>query len=562
MLLSRFWYVFLAVAAGGAVGAAMLAQGVINGSRSITLEEALRRDRFEMEAFMRLEARQRLDRIGFISVDSKTGQLLRQAAGLTDEKRLLQLSGELKDVLRSQVKRVMEAVGEDADSDKVKGVEPDIVFALDIDGRIIAQLGPMQANPPGSGLGTYPLVKRALQGYVRDDVWVYDRKVYRMAARPVMYGSDYAGAIVHGYRFDQDVVANLSKNLGGASVAFYRGTNVLASYTPTEVKGAPEQAELIVPLPEVFKNEKFLKGERTDPIALQSGARAVYAPIRGAAADAEVGYVIARPLELVTSPMHLFDEGVSKDDVKRLPLPVLIGGVVLLAAIGLLFITLENDRPFKLLRKKTAEIAAGNRDRLIITEWRGGFRSMADAINQAIDKEVEKAARSGPTTKKKANLDEILGPTPETDSSAFFGFAGGSKPSSPGAASPAPAPAPLPAAPSSPGPARAPAPPSAPNLPPRAAPTPPAAALSAPVSLPGGGEAFDEPAHWREIFQQYLSTRKQCGEATDNLTFEKFSVTLQKTRDQILSKHTAHSVRFAVQVKEGKAALKAQPVKK
>ena len=32
------------------------------------------------------------------------------------------------------------------------------------------------------------LVKRALQGYLRDDVWVYDRRVYRVAARPVMAG--------------------------------------------------------------------------------------------------------------------------------------------------------------------------------------------------------------------------------------------------------------------------------------------------------------------------------------------------------------------------------------
>ena len=161
------------------------------------------------------------------------------------------------------------------------------------------------------------------------------------------------------------------------------------------------------------------------------------------------------------------------------------------------------------------------------------------------------------SSKKKANLDEILGPTPEADSSPFFGFAPDARASSPGGP---PAPAPL----SSPGPVRSPAPPSAPIVPPRAA--PPAPAVPAPAAAaappPGAGEAFDEQAHWREVFQQYLSTRKQCGEPVDNLTFEKFSVTLQKTRDQILSKHTAQSVRFAVQVKEGKAALKAQPVKK
>jgi hypothetical protein len=38
-------------------------------------------------------------------------------------------------------------------------------------------------------------------------------------------------------------------------------------------------------------------------------------------------------------------------------------------------------------------------------------------------------------------------------------------------------------------------------------------------------------------------------------------VTLRKTRDQIVEKQGVKSVRFSVQVKEGKAALKAQPIK-
>ena len=76
------------------------------------------------------------------------------------------------------------------------------------------------------------------------------------------------------------------------------------------------------------------------------------------------------------------------------------------------------------------------------------------------------------------------------------------------------------------------------------------------------GADFDEVAHHREVYQQYLETRRKCGEPVDNLTFDKFGVTLRKTRDQILQKHEARYVRFTVQVKEGKAALKAQPVKR
>ena len=80
-------------------------------------------------------------------------------------------------------------------------------------------------------------------------------------------------------------------------------------------------------------------------------------------------------------------------------------------------------------------------------------------------------------------------------------------------------------------------------------------------SSPRDDGAFDEDAHFREVYEQYVATRKQCGEAIDNLTFEKFGVTLRKTRDQIVEKQGVKRVRFSVQVKEGKAALKAQPIK-
>jgi hypothetical protein len=56
--------------------------------------------------------------------------------------------------------------------------------------------------------------------------------------------------------------------------------------------------------------------------------------------------------------------------------------------------------------------------------------------------------------------------------------------------------------------------------------------------------------------------RKDCGESIDGLSFEKFELTLNKTRDQVLQKHPAKDVRFTVYVKEGRAALKAAPVKR
>jgi sRNA-binding regulator protein Hfq len=63
------------------------------------------------------------------------------------------------------------------------------------------------------------------------------------------------------------------------------------------------------------------------------------------------------------------------------------------------------------------------------------------------------------------------------------------------------------------------------------------------------------------VFEQFLATKKQCNEAVAGLTYDKFVVTLRKNREQIVQKHGAAKVRFTVYVKEGKAALKATPIK-
>jgi hypothetical protein len=569
MLLSRFWYIFLAAAAGVAVSAALLSLGVINRQAVEHATDELRRDRTEVDAILRLEARARLDRIAFISVDNKLGSLLKQASGIPDAKQLTKLGSEAKDALQAHVARLLEAAG--GGEAKAADLKPDIAFAVDASGRILAQLGSMEANPPGSSLATYPFIERALHGYVRDDVIVYDRRVYRMASRPVLYGGEYVGAIAHGYKFDNAFSERVSQGLGGATVLFFYGRTPLASFA---APNAPALAEVSAILPDALNDDHFKRGERTEPKLLTSGGRSVYSLIVGSAAAAEVGYAIARPVPLVASPLTFF-QSASQEDVNALPIPFLAGGAALLALLGLLFVHFERDRPYRVLRMKLQQIAQGERERLIVTEWRGAYRKLADAINQAIDKSMERAAEMVPASKKKANLDEILGPTPESNVEPYFGFADAPQPK---AAAPrvleATPPAGVPARPAPPQ-AAAPAAPAAPKLvAPKPLAAPPAAKpagprLASPAPLNGGsgsndnsGEPVDEASHFREVYAQYMSMRKDCGESIDGLSFEKFELTLTKTRDQVLSKHPAKGVRFTVYVKEGKAALKAAPVKR
>lgn len=600
MILSRFWYLFLAVAAAAGVAAAILAQHVINQASTNALSESLRRDRAAVDVQLAVEARARLDRMAFISVDEKFGALLQQASSASDPTKLRPLGLEAKTALQSQVRKLEQA----------KHQTPDLAFALDQQGRIIAQLGPLSANPPGSSLDTYPLVRRVLQGYVRDDLWLYDRKVYRMAGRPVVSGANYVGAILHGYRLDDSLAEQLATNLQGAALAFFRGEDLLGTHIP---EGDVSAEALKSALTGALTSPSMKQQGRTELLTLPGGGQAVYAWLPGSTVDAQVGVVVARPLTLLATPLALFTTA-SRQDVEALPWFQLIAGALAAAMLGLLFVWIERDRPLHALRMGLYQLVNGERERLIVTDWSGPYRRLADLVNQVVERLGGAPGIGAAGTPRKANLDEILGPTPgESGAQPFFGFATSQMPETSSEdpfmfASPHPAASELPAHPaaplmptSPPGPppvleeerlpavapppaahtnGATPAPPApqhppAPPVPavakepppqPRSASAPRMAAVAA-AALPAvpvaavPAKSAEEEAHFRQVFEDYIQSRERCGESIDNLSYEKFEVTLEKTRAQILSKHKANRVRFTVYQKQGKTALKAAPVR-
>jgi hypothetical protein len=63
------------------------------------------------------------------------------------------------------------------------------------------------------------------------------------------------------------------------------------------------------------------------------------------------------------------------------------------------------------------------------------------------------------------------------------------------------------------------------------------------------------------VYDEFLRVKKQCDEPTEGLSFEKFQNTLRKNRDALVQRHNCKRVRFSVYVKDGRASLKATPVK-
>jgi hypothetical protein len=80
-------------------------------------------------------------------------------------------------------------------------------------------------------------------------------------------------------------------------------------------------------------------------------------------------------------------------------------------------------------------------------------------------------------------------------------------------------------------------------------------------SVAPAAPADAEERHFHDVFREFVSTREKCGEPADGLTYEKFKGKLLKNKEQLVSKYQCRTVRFQVYVKEGKAALKATPVK-
>jgi len=88
---------------------------------------------------------------------------------------------------------------------------------------------------------------------------------------------------------------------------------------------------------------------------------------------------------------------------------------------------------------------------------------------------------------------------------------------------------------------------------------PPSAA--SPVPLPSPFAAGAEEAHFQQVYREFVATKEKCGEPADGLTYDKFAAKLRKNQEQLIAKYACRAVRFQVYVKDGKTALKAQPIK-
>lgn len=597
-MLSRLWYLVLALAVGAALAGAFLNKSAASREAEFQLEEQLRRDLVEAELWMRLDARLRLDALASIAVEPEVRQTLRSSSGR---------AGTPSTGARRRLSIKLNAL-----NDELEEGRGDMIFAVDTEGEVVATLD--KSSPGSEQLGKMPLVRDALRGFMRDDVWVYNGDVYRMAARPVFDGGRYVGAVIHGMKIGDDLARRLGAKLPNASLVFFHGDQLIAAHSGGATALTSTELERVLP------TAIAAMGENGDSIEVSERARAIAGPIRGGAAHAQVGYLIGRKGSAVGLG-GLF-ANTFQEDVASLPWLIVIGIPLLLLLLGLALLYLEHDKGVAILRRSAESLSKGEQSSLPAGQLRRHYRKIAEHLNEALRSGVgfEKDAQQ----RASVDLDHILNATRESADTGYFGYPAAEAPTAKQVAldeapqpepqapermapigKPVPTDEPAPAKVETARPQRSPSsrPKRASSWPSRAPSTrQPAAATirhteesltpapddppTRPKAMLDDYDGFDEPeentqikhvpqslldasapgaqgeeAHFREVFDQFVAAQKECGAPVNGLTFDKFVRKLHAARDQVMKRHNASQVRFTVYVKEGRAALKASPVK-
>ncbi len=554
MLLTRFWYALSALALGLAIFALFLAAQMYNRTGARAMGEALSADSSAVDWYLRDDSRKRSSAIIPVALSPDVIAGLGKASGDT----------KIDEPTRSKVKAALSKVSADMPAE----LKLDAIWAIDANGRVVGNVG-FDHNESWE-LGGFASVADALHGYIRDDAWIWKGRIYRVVMRPVEREAqgEPVGAIV-GAKIVDDTFARAVSKRTGAAVGFYAdGARVAA--------GAPEGFdkanldEITADLKGLEQDKDYQEKGRSATRVLGQHLGVVYARLPGEAWDLGAGYAVGHLAVSVGSPMDFLTQA-NNDDKKNVPTIFIVIIVAAFILAGLAFSFLEHDRPLGTFRSEAQRMAKGEIDMLQPSRFRGGYKKIAADLNDGIEKVLAK----GGAPRRAADLEQVLGPIPAQPQMSAFSVPG---PGGIGSSDPVTSTGRVPRLPTSdrqrasePDAPSAPRPPPAP--PPRNkpagfassvadAPPPSVDPLSvAEASRAVEADEFDELEDWRKVYEEFVSVKKQCGEPTAGLTFDKFKGTLQRNKDALVARHGGSRVKFTVYVKEGKAALKASPVK-
>ncbi|MDZ4696173.1 MAG: MXAN_5187 family protein [Deltaproteobacteria bacterium] len=581
MFLNKLWFILVALTAGVSLTVAFLAPQ--SAGRQLKQAEAsgLDRAQYAADEMLKGDTRKWIDYAAGLSRDAKITEALENASRGAGEERMLHES-------------VRGALGALLPDPAAAGIA--LLGAVDINGKVIARIG-QKENESGDSMIGIEVVGDALRGFMTDGMLSDDGKLMRLAAAPVLSKARdrIVGALFVGLAVGEPLAQRWKQNLG-VDIAFLLGGEVISGTLPGTALGSLAD-KIAAHEVEIRSNGRTLAFEV--PVGGENFV-AVAAPFVGEVRAQGGYYVLLQKRQVTLNAIELL-KNVATNDLKELPWGPLSLAIVGMLVIGLVLQAREIEGPLKRLRDDLQRLARGDVQKIDDGRHPGRFGGIARDINASIERFGGHAAGD------RRDLNQMLGddagrervsslpPLPPLGgpSASWGGQAGvpsgmlganmphqaGGMPSMGMGAVPA-ANLKSPALPSLQNTMGQSAP--VPRMAPPIAAPPSVAAASPRMAIPPGApparEMDDQPTkdmvrekgggapdawetHVREVFAEYVATRARCGEPTAGLALDKFREKLEVNRKAIVDKYNCPSARFTVYVKDGKAALKASPLK-
>lgn len=582
MVFSRFWYLVLGAVLAGVLFISYIGVGVTNHAEERAAGRTLTASSVAVSLYLKDDAVRRANALVPLAISRDVGEALKKAQGVETVK---EVESALRDKAGAALRKFREQPQE------FPGF--DALWAIDVHGRVVASDNFDKANgAEGFEMGGYPVVSDALHGYVRDDTWLFGDELWRIVARPVELeaGAAPVGAVLAGKKVDDTLARDVVEHTGAALVFYAAGRSVIKATPPssdTHLVGlTPDDIAKLEKLP---ADDGYATEGRSKPMLVRQEAsqdlRALFVRLPGEAWSLGAGYATMVQHPRLASPADLYSVATSEERA-GVPLP-LLGGLGLLAAlVGVLLSRLEHGAPLAGFKRGLTELAdKGNKvDVLKPSTYRGPYKQLAALVNDALDK----VASSAGVDRGPADLERVLGPLPAEPTMSAFAVkdepkAGAASARAPGgaaaqAASKPRAPAipvdrPLDAATvngleDSSARRKKASEPAGESVHPDDEPDSRSDSVddenfdeSGERSLPDADGPVDEETEWRGVYEEFVALKKELGESVDKLTYQKFRGTLQRNKDALVARHGCERVSFRVYEKQGRAALKASPVK-
>ncbi len=590
MFLSKIWFILVAMLAGVAFSVALTAPRPMAQKLEELEGQRLDRAQYAAEQMLKVDAHKWIDRVANLGRDLVISEALDSAS---------HGSGEL-----SVQHRTVQA--------RLRALLPDLagagiasMVAIDANGRVVARVGADEKDY-GDNIGGAEVVSDALRGYLSDDVWGTGGELLRVAGAPVLSKSRdrLVGALYVGADTGRTFAERLKKNLD-VDVALLLMGKVVASTVDSKT---------LALLPGVIDQHRaeIEDVKRTPALSFEVDGEtllAVAAPFPGQASEQQAYYVLIghKPAK---ADLGSVLANTSARDLRWSTFPwlSLVGALLAMIAIGLFLQRYEVEWPIARMRAELRRLVKGEMSRLDDHRFAGHFGGIARDVNAALDHANTSISQVGvgavvpavpglgasgpngagaagpqpgipgrggglglPAVTSPAGAGSLFGVAPSAPPPAGDGFApppppGFAPPSAPSAV-PTFGPPVLPVLPApqlpagvramSRGPAIAPLGQAAPQAA-RPAAGPPVVSSSDPTQ---SDSEDDDELHMRAVYSEFLVAKQQCGESVAGLTLDKFRLRLQENRNSLMARHACRTVRFAVYIKDGKASLRATPVK-